>query len=253
MGKEEAEVSMSNLESLPAKEISRLRRYGESLRGLCHCELVGAYVYGSAASGCWNPKTSDVDIVLVGHCMSDPEAVGELEHIHRQAKLPIDATVVAPEQLKVERLRAPVGFLIKPISKGKAIHCPEGSRDFVAQSQEVYERGIALFGPEPGDLFEPVPWPLVERYVYYVLPFISSRFKNPVLMLCRCAYTLALQKMGAKRESREWALAAMPSEWHSLIAEALVEYSGDDSVKPMSRNEVLQFDKYIAEWVANRR
>ena len=229
-----------------------LSRYKAVLESLSKCGLIGAYVYGSVASGCHNPGTSDIDVVIVGSCISDPGFIEVLERIHADVDLPIDAAVVSPEQLRVERIPTPVGLLIKPFSGGKVIHRPEGSWDFVVQSEEVYERGLRLLGPEPRHLFQPVPWPLIRRYIEYLLPFIVSRFKNPVLMLCRCACTSSLRTMCSKKEAGEWALAEMPAAWHSLIDTALGEYAGDDSHPIVDRKTLLQFEKHIIGWVGER-
>ncbi len=227
-----------------------LSRYKDALQGLSNCELTGAYVYGSVASGCQNPKTSDIDVILVAPCVDDPGFVEELEEVHQQVGLPIDATVVSPEQLRIETVPPPIGFLLKPMWESKAVHCPEGRWCFVVQSQEVLERGLRLFGPEPRDLFHPVPWPLMRRYIDYLLPFIVPRFKNSVLNLCRCAYNASLRKTCSKREAGEWALAEMPAEWHSLIDQALGEYARGDSDQGVERDELLRFEKYVMESVA---
>ena len=226
-----------------------LCQYATALQSLSACGLIGAYVHGSVAAGCFNPSTSDVDVVIVGACLSDVECITSVELLHQRIDLPIDATFVSPDQLHIERIPTPIGYQIKPFSNGKAICGQQGRRDFVIQSQEVYERGLRLFGPPAIDLFQPVPWPLIREYINWLLPFIPSHFKNPVLMLCRCAYTWIHQQMCSKKEAGEWALAEKGPEWHSLIDTALRDYTGNGSDRSVDKNTVFKFHKHVQECI----
>jgi hypothetical protein len=96
------------------------------------------------------------------------------------------------------------------------------------------EYGIALYGPDPKTLVDPVSaddlraemsdtlrkWDesLADRSV----GDWSRRFQSHlVLATCRILHTLESGRVSTKREAGEWALGALPSEWHDLIRRAL--------------------------------
>ncbi|HHT85033.1 MAG: nucleotidyltransferase domain-containing protein [Bacillota bacterium] len=46
-----------------------LERFVQQNRIILGSNLVGIYLHGSAAMGCWNPRTSDLDLLVV---VNDP-------------------------------------------------------------------------------------------------------------------------------------------------------------------------------------
>ena len=212
--------------------------------------LEGIYAYGSLAWGCHNLQTSDIDVIVVLAGSLDAVNLRKLQQVHRRTTIPIDATFVTRDQLSISFIPTEVEFVIKPMSD-EIIRYPQRNWDFVAQSQDVYENGIRLYGPEIENLFKPVPWILLKEYCEWLLPHVVPRFKNPVLMLSRLAYTHKHRRMCSKAKAGNWALEAMPSQFHHLIGAGLREYSGDTDVGMVNSEDVLDFEIYIRNYIAN--
>lgn len=203
----------------------KIEQYVAELTELLGNDLLGVYLYGSLARGCYHAGTSDVDAIVVtrSHCEQLDES--GLLQIHRNVGVPVDAVFVAESQIGADTFPTPVVCLVKPIGEYKIVHPTEGSRDFLLQRQDLYEAGIALAGPQPRDLLCPVPWPLLAESLDFLFPHIVTNFKNPVLMLCRIAYAWTYHELCSKKSAGEWAAEAFDTQWSQLITTALAEYA----------------------------
>ncbi len=238
-----------NILSRPCAVKEELENYSAKLADVLGDYLIGIYVYGSLARNCFNPATSDVDIVVVVAKPCNEKVISEIQRVHQNTNLPIDAAFVTCKQLNVMKFPAPVTFLIKPLSSGKIVRLPEGSPDFLVQRQDVYESGIVLVGPTANKLFRPVPWNLLERYLDLLFPHIVPRFKNSVLMLCRIAYAYSHQKLCSKQEAGEGAIHVFSQQWHPMIEKALDNYSVGINATDESTENLLAFERYCAECI----
>jgi hypothetical protein len=106
------------------------------------------------------------------------------------------------------------------------------------------EHGVALAGPDPKRLVEPVSADQLRAEVLAGLDEWAewapeptkaggmSRWKQVhlVVAFCRMLYTLEHGRVGSKRAAGEWALGALDPQWASLVQEAL-----DDRADPWER------------------
>lgn len=186
--------------------------------------LVGIYVHGSLARGCYSAATSDVDVIAVMENPCPDESAEELSALHAQSDIPLDAAFVTQCQLAYEGVPTPVEFVIKPCGPSKA-RLRRGSHGyFLLDRQDAYECSIALAGAPFRDLAQPVPWPVLAGCLKDLLPDILPKFKNPALMLCRIAYAFVHREFCSKREAGRWALTALDERWRPLIEQALNRY-----------------------------
>jgi streptomycin 3"-adenylyltransferase len=226
------------------------RRFVEAARAVHDGEVLGAYLHGSAARGCFATATSDMDLLVVSQAPCGDGAAREIARAQAAAREPIDAVFVTRQQLCVDVLAVPLDFLIKPggATAGKVLRCPEGSPGFLIDRQDAHDCGIAISGPLAGDLIPPVPWPALAQSLRWLFPHISRNFKNPVLMLCRVVHGLETRALGSKREAGEWALESLEPAWQPLIARALEEYAGGAG-GPAPRPDVGPFEEYCRQRV----
>ena len=203
----------------------RISEYTAGLMEVLGGNLIGVYLYGSLARGCYRAGPSDVDtIVVTGRDCAESEYPAILQ-VHKDVGAPVDPVFVTEEQLNADVFPTPIGFLVKPIEGHKIVHVPEGRGDFLLQRQDAYEAGVALAGPSPREMIRPVPWPLLAESLDYLFPHIITRFKNPVLMLCRIAYAHANYSLCSKRQAGEWALEAFEERWRPLVSAAQAQYA----------------------------
>ena len=186
--------------------------------------LVGIYVHGSLARGCYSAATSDVDVIVVMENPCPDASAEGLSAVHAQSGIPLDAAFVTQHQLSYERVPTPVEFVIKPSGPSKP-RLRRGSHGyFLLDRQDAYECSIALAGVPFRDLARPVPWPVLAGCLEDLLPHILPKFKSPALMLCRIAYAFVHRKFCSKHEAGRWALTGLDERWRPLIEQALNGY-----------------------------
>ncbi|HET6453527.1 MAG TPA: aminoglycoside adenylyltransferase domain-containing protein [Armatimonadota bacterium] len=229
--------------------LDRASVYATGLLGILGDDLIGVYLYGSLARGCYHAGPSDVDTIVVTRRDCTESEHPAILRVHQEAGAPVDAVFVTEEQLNADVFPTPISFLVKPIEGHKIVHVPEGRGDFLLQRQDAYEAGVALAGPDPREIMRPVPWPLLAECLDYLFPHIITRFKNPVLMLCRIAYAHANHSLCSKRRAGEWALETFEERWRPVISAALTQYA-EGVTGPAATSAVLQeFEEYCAGYI----
>ena len=215
--------------------------------------LVGIYLYGSLARGCFHPGTSDVDVVVVTEGPCSEAMISRIAKAHEEAGVPVDATFVTRSQVGVDETPTPVEFVVKPEGEQRVVRLPGGHGDFLLQRQDVYDCDAAIVGEPAREVVRPVPWAALARCLDYLFPHIVPRFKSPVLMLSRIAYAFANRKLCSKREAGEWAMGALGAEWRPLVAEALEKYAAGvpDDRGPDER--LRAFEERCARYIAEVR
>ena len=73
---------MNTVARLPDEVFSILALLRESIQAVLSDELVGLYLYGSLASGDFDPASSDVDFVAVTQTMLPDETCERLREMH---------------------------------------------------------------------------------------------------------------------------------------------------------------------------
>lgn len=184
--------------------------------------LKAVYLSGSLARNCYDPKTSDIDLLILSEQKIDRARKKTMLQLFNKTPSFFDVTSVTLEQVKKNIFPAPVDFLIKMNSK--IVELPEGSKDFLLERQDIYEAGIDLFGISHKKTVEKVLWHLVVKCIHYIFPHIRTEFNNPVLMLCRSVFCYKERHLCSKIEAGTWALQLFDSQFHSLIEEDLQNY-----------------------------
>ena len=225
--------------------LDRASVYATGLLGILGDDLIGVYLYGSLARGCYHPASSDLDIIAVTRRACEESEYAAILQVYQDAGGQADAVFVTEEQLNADVFPTPIGFLVKL----KIIHVPEGRGDFLLQRQEAYEAGVALVGPEPREIIRPVPWPLLKESLDFLFPHIVGKFKNPVLMLCRIAYAHANHSLSSKKQAGEWALEAFEKQWRPMISVALAQYAEGVTGLGLTFVELKEFEQYCAGYV----
>lgn len=236
--------------SCPQEVKDQLAAYGSSLGRIMGGDLVGAYLYGSIARGCYHPGTSDIDVLVVLSKVPSEDVLRQVSQLHRETSLPIDATFVLQDSVSNPQFPASVEFFIKPNQDGGIIRAPEGSGHVLLQHQDVWEVGVPLVGPPVRDVFRSVPWPLVDASLVYVFPHIREHFKNPVLSLARIVSAHTYRSLCSKRQGGEWALRRLSEKWHPLIKMDLDGYAKGETGLDAEPSGILGFEKYCSDYIS---
>ena len=223
-------------------------------------EFVGLYLYGSLASGDFNPATSDLDFLVVTAGVRPAETVRALEALH--TRLWAEGAYWAAhlegayQPRQALRRRDPRSAPVPQVNEGHFYLAQEGS-DWVIQRRVLREHGLVVAGPAPATLIDPVTPDEVRWAVAAVLrEWWAQALVDPaflrrtnyqayaVLTMCRALVALEHGAILSKPAAARWARDALDPRWRSLIDEAVAARPGVD----MGRvDEIVELIRYTLE------
>lgn len=204
--------------------------------------LVGIYLHGSLAMGCFNPDTSDIDLLLV---VADKLT---RDHMRRLAKkiiafhdgMPnrqgLELSLVLESSLQELVYPPPFEFHYSTFHREKYLTDDDylcggfQDADLAAHYTVILHRGIALYGKPVQEVFTSVDR---QHYIQAILHDVEGAVQeitdSPMyytLNLCRVLYYLKDGVVSSKQEGGEWGLRTLPPKYHRIIERALHQYSG---------------------------
>jgi streptomycin 3"-adenylyltransferase len=226
--------------------------------------LVGVYLHGSAALGCYGPH-SDIDVLVA---LDRPSSPAEQEQLAALCLAVSEATwdaathclleldgIVAPD-LRPWRYPPPLDFHYSE-SYRDAFERGEPrpwrvdvSADLAASIRVLHAAGVVLDGAQIADVFPPVPTPdyrdAIARDLPWCLEHKEGKRLYAVLSLPRIWAGLTADDVYSKTAAADWALPRLPPELRPVLEHALSVYRGraDDCWAG------LPVDDYIAYVVA---
>ena len=228
--------------------------------------LVGVYLHGSAAMGCFNEKTSDIDVlVVVDRDMTDEvkrqymDMVVELNAF--APKKGIELSIVRKSVCKPFVYPTPfeLHFSIAHLEWYKnnpqdyILKMNGTDKDLAAHIMIIYHRGLCLYGEEIRSVFEDVG---LTAYFDSIWSDIEQAEKDiletPVyitLNLCRVLAYKQEKLILSKQEGGKWGVDHVPEQYRILIQKALDEYASVRSME-FDENEALEYAKYMVERIA---
>ncbi|HEX8891054.1 MAG TPA: aminoglycoside adenylyltransferase domain-containing protein [Pyrinomonadaceae bacterium] len=217
--------------------------------------LVGVYLYGSLTQGAFNPRRSDIDLIVVTrHDLSEAQFKRLGGWLTRHAKsnawtARLQILFLIRDQVLTMNAKACLyqfGELKRSGSDGNPIIW-----------MNVLRSGVILYGPKP-ETFVPeitseILFQALKREVGYLREEMIEKPLSEwrdvpmyrayaVLTLCRILYSVEYGTIVSKRRAARWALKQLPEQWHEIILQA-VEFN--DS-KPSSSIPLSRIKRYIA-------
>lgn len=216
--------------------------------------LIGIYLHGSAAMGCFNPKKSDIDLIIV----VNDELSNEIKIRYMDMVLELNKEAYAkglelsivrgsvckpfvyPTPFELHFSKAHLDWLrsdpVDYVNKMKGT-----DKDLAAHFTVIRHRGQTLYGKDITEVFSTVS---KEYYVDSIWEDIkgakSDIIDNPVyiiLNLCRVMAYLNDNLILSKEEGGKWGLSNISEKYRNLIFAALEDYIN---------NAGMDFDKAIA-------
>ena len=204
--------------------------------------LVGVYLHGSLAMGCFNPQKSDIDlIIVVDRPLTDSVKRAYMEMVVAYNALGpakgIEMSIVLREVCKPFVYPTPYEL---HFSAGHLhwyqddpddyIRRMNGTdKDLAAHFTIINKRGRCLYGAPIEDVFAEVPGGDYMDSIWFDVEGAAEEITEyPMYLTLNLARVLAYQKEGlvlSKKEGGDWALERLPAEYRPLIADALREYS----------------------------
>ncbi len=210
--------------------------------------LTGIYLHGSAVMGCWQPKKSDLDfIVVVERPMTDAD---KREYIDKLVELDAEGPAKGIEMSIVTRnvcnpFIYPTPFILhySRMHNGWYWKDPEDyirkmngtDRDLAAHFTVIRSRGRCLYGLPVSELFGEVPEQDYLDSIWYDISGAKEEIEEqPMYLILNLARVLAYLKekeVLSKKEGGEWGLRNLPERYHPLIRSALREYEDGEDVR----------------------
>lgn len=208
--------------------------------------LVGIYVHGSIAFGCFQWEKSDIDFLVVTR--REPSASQKEKMVRKLLELD-GAGLCPPKGFEMSAVLAehcrdfvyPTPYTLH-YSNAYSRQCREDlpgfcrrmrgtDRDLAAHFTVVRAVGFALCGEPVQAVFGPVP---KECYLDSILGDAKDAQKgilqDPVYFILNLCRVLAYQKEGkvlSKKDGGLWGLTALPDRYRSVVEEALASYGGE--------------------------
>src|SRR5579864_6702921 len=184
--------------------------------------LAGVYVHGSLSTGAFNPRTSDVDVLITTRALTDGPANERIQEVHR-------AMHGWGDERWAERLEAvfipakALGAPGVPTIAVLQLHQDEGFKvqslgpDLMILKRTLREHGITLFGPKVTKVVAPVTAGEVRDAVIGTLrgwwlpqlefpgQFLKREYQAyAVVTMCRALCLLTTGELVTKPEAAAW-------------------------------------------------
>jgi predicted nucleotidyltransferase len=218
--------------------------------------LVGVYLHGSLAMGCFRRARSDLDLLVM---VRGALAVGTRRDLARMLVALSDARPT-PGDLELSVLQErhtrafahPSPFELhysedwkEAIRRGETDFAKENrDRDLAAHCTVTRARGVHLCGAPIAEAFGPVPWEAYKDAVLYDFDWLvdaENVLESPVyavLNLCRVLQQLVEEPgtvVASKEEGGLWGLAHLPEVYRPIIGQALGVYRSGREVGEADR------------------
>jgi predicted nucleotidyltransferase len=228
--------------------------------------LVGVYLHGSLALGCFNPERSDIDLLVVTRRRLDPAArrsIAELALRRSNAPYPLEMSVLSQADARPWRYPTPYDFhygesrrsrLEQQLAGGELAEVVDTDHDLAGHIGLLLARGRTLVGEPAGDVFPAVPEAdfrdsILRDFAWIQKPEtrMGGRIYG-VLNACRVLAYLRGAGILSKAEAGDWARHALPADLRPTSAAAVAAYrSGSD--EPCSDETVRGFVAALAELI----
>src|SRR5690349_3138727 len=187
-----------------------LRDLLAGVQAILGAHFIGMYLTGSLALGDFDPHTSDIDLVIVTGAPLSTDLIDSLREMHARFD-----TSDSPWAGKVEAVYIPRDALWRAtpgaatylqVEQGRGLFVDQLESGWLVQCYILREHGVALAGPDPRTLIDPLD-PAAMRRAVLPIPVIwlGLAYHDPawlawlrergnqafvVLALCRLLYTL---------------------------------------------------------------
>jgi predicted nucleotidyltransferase len=244
---------------------SYLQRIANMFNVVLKDKLVGIYLHGSLAMGCFNSNKSDIDLLVLS---KNKLTTGEKKEIAKQVllfhdELPsgngIELSIVLESFVEDFVYPTPFEFHFSDFHreryKADENYICEGLEDpdLAAHITVTYHRGITIHGRSIRTVFKPIE---SKYYVRSILSDIEGASQDIVdspvyftLNLCRVLFFLREGVVSSKKEGGEWGLKVLPHTFHQVISQCLDEYAGLRKKLDLENEQLVGFSNFMLEQI----
>lgn len=217
-----------------------LSRLVELFKDEWNDNLIGVYLHGSLAMGCFNPLKSDIDILVViredGSVEQKKRLARKFVAFHDTIEHGLEISVILESSLQSFVYPTPCvlhysDYHREHYRREEDYLCSDyEDADLASQIAVAYYRGITLFGQPLKELYPPIPRQHYLASIHYdVKNAVEEIVNNPMyisLNLCRVLLYIREGQISSKREGGQWGIQNVPGEFQALVQRYLNEYNG---------------------------
>lgn len=220
--------------------------------------LVGVYLHGSMAMGCYT-KNSDIDVMVVVRRASERsvyrhiiEDLVEFENISRTT---LEISVVLEEHTNNFMYPTPFELHYSREHEERYVSHPdyicggETDKDLAAHFTIIKHRGACLFGEDIEVVFGDVPKEHYISSIMYDIEDVKTDIQNNpvyyILNLCRILFYLKENVVSSKLEGGNWGIKYVPNKYKHVIDTALRSYTNASDNPCLDNNELILFTDYM--------
>lgn len=205
--------------------------------------LVGIYLHGSFVLGSYNPNISDLDYVIVVNqalAIETKKAIMDFTISHLLPTAPkkgIEFHVLLLNETRKDAESFHFDFQFSNMHLNRYLEDPSlyfeemtgEDKDLAVHLTLINERGLVLYGKPIDEVFSPIsPLTYWEGIVYDLDSAEKDILIEPVsviLNLCRTLVYMESKTIVSKKEGGIWAMNHLSEKYHSLIRQALMDYT----------------------------
>lgn len=245
-----------------------LDRFVQQNRAILGDNLIGIYLHGSAAMGCFHCKKSDIDLLIVIKQEISKERKQQymdmVIDLNKQApakglelsvvKIEVCHPFVYPTPFELHFSNSHLNWYISNpkdyIAKMKGT-----DKDLAAHVTILYHRGKTLYGKEIKEVFsEPSKADYFDSIWFDIKNAEEEIIENPMYMTLNLCRVLTYKKENfilSKQEGGEWGLVNIPKQYSDLISDAITEYQTGGSMQ-FDESLAKEYATYMLEQIASK-
>lgn len=223
--------------------------------------LVGVYLHGSLAMGCFQPDKSDVDVlVIVKEKLRTDQKKNLILDILTLAEYNLEMSILLEKDLVDFQFPTPFELHYSQMHRKKYLQdddyiCADGvDPDLAAHLIFTYERGMRLLGKPVHEVFHPIDRAFyIQAILFDIEDAVREIVHQPVyyiLNLCRVLYYLSEGVVSSKKEGGEWGKKMMTNRYKPLISQALSRYLNEESEQEWDPVFLQRFAVYMVKEVS---
>jgi len=228
--------------------------------------LIGIYLHGSLAMGCFNPARSDIDLLVVTQHGMSVETKRDIAQTLLACSLspaPVEISFLVLQDIHPFQHPLPFDLHYSESWRERYVQAladgtwqmwndeKKRDHDLAAHITVTHARGIFLHGKPILDILPPVP------PAFYAASIVgdfndalAEREHMPIYFMlnaCRVLAFLRERHIYSKDEGGMWGLQMLPGELHEVVAQALETYRGNLVDRPFDEAALTQFAHYMQQ------
>jgi len=239
-----------------------------TLQQMLSNNLVGIYLHGSLAMGCFNPQCSDIDLLVVTLNSMTVETKRDIVQYlltHSLSPSPIEISFLVQEHIRP--FQHPLLYELHFSESWRERYTraladgtwrtwndeKKRDHDLVAHLTITRARGICLSGKPIQEVLPTVPPAIYAASIVGDFNDANAeRQQMPVYFTLNACRILAYLRQGhlySKDEGGVWGLQTLPPELHGVVEQALETYRGHLTGAAFDETALTQFAHYMEEHI----